>query len=283
MKVLVTGAGGMLGQALVRELRGQGEEVVGLSRSRLDVLDHAAVETALKEYRPNVVVQCAAYTAVDKAENAQEEAFLLNAASTENIAQACQRWGALLVYPSTDYVFSGELGRPYAPTDPVDPINVYGASKVAGEQAARLIPDHLIVRTSWLYGRGGRNFVDIISEIAASRKSLQVVSDQVGLPTWTGSLSYVIGRLLKVGAVGTFHAADAGEPLCWYEFARRVVKLRGLDPTVILPTSSEEYGALARRPRSSILDCTETEQVIGEPLPNRETSLVEYIASPHDN
>lgn len=277
MKVLITGARGMLGRSLGEVLPEHGFEVVGLSRSELDVVDRAAVAERLDEHAPDIVIQCAAYTGVDAAEDDPVGAFGVNAEGARNVAVACQRRGTLFVYPSTDYVFGGESADPRGPDDRVGPLNVYGESKLAGEAAAREAGRWLIVRTSWLYGEGGRNFVDTISELGRQKKEIRVVSDQVGLPTWSGSLSHIFARLLKTNALGTFHAADAGKPLCWYDFARNVLDIQGIE-TVTVPVTSDEYGARARRPHFSVLDCSKTERTIGEKMPRRDASLAEFLS-----
>lgn len=277
MRVLITGGGGMLARSLAVELPRQGMEVVGLSRQSLDVLDADSVERQLDVHEPDAVIQCAAYTRVDDAEDERDLAFRVNADGAGIVASACQRRDILFVYPSTDYVFGGESSTPSSPEDAPAPVNTYGESKLAGEAAARSADRSLIVRTSWLYGHGGRNFVDTISDLAGKNREIKVVADQVGLPTWTGSLAYVFGRLLKAGAVGTFHAADAGEPVCWHDFARTVLEIQKID-TVILPVTSEEYGAKARRPRFSVLDCSKTERTIGENMPRRDASLAEFLS-----
>ena len=277
MKVLVTGAGGMLARALVPRLEEAGHEVVPLNRAALDVTEEATVASVVQRIEPEVVIQCAAYTNVDGAEKDEAGAFLLNAEATSHVGRVCQKIGAVLVYPSTDYVFSGESEQPYQTTDPISPLNAYGRSKAAGEEAARQAKA-LIVRTSWLYGFGGRNFVETISRLAAEREELRIVADQVGLPTWTSSLSGVIVQLLKVRALGTFHAADGVEAVSWYQFAQEILDFRGLK-TKTVPVSSASYGAAAKRPRYSVLDCTSTEEVIGAKMPVRKAALAEYISN----
>ena len=276
MKVMVTGAGGMLGQALVRELQAGSEKVVGFTRAELDVTKRYQVEKAIQSHCPDAVVQCAAYTAVDSAESDSENAFLLNATAAGYVAEACQRIGCLFVYPSTDYVFGGISAVPFRPDDPVAPQNVYGQSKAAGEEQARHAAESLIVRTSWLYGRGGKNFVQTIVDLSADRSTLKIVDDQVGLPTWTGSLAATIARLLKVRAVGTFHAADSGEGVSWYGFATEILARIGAR-TQLVPISSEEFGAQAPRPAYSVLDCSDTEELLGVSMLARENSLAEYL------
>lgn len=278
MKVLVTGAGGMLGQALLLGLREEGFETIGADRAMLDVTDAAAVTACLYAHRPHAVLQCAAYTAVDAAEADRERAYLLNEVGARNVARACQKIGALLVYPSTDYVFPGTSTRPYRPTDPPEPLNVYGASKLAGERAAQEAGRTLIVRTSWLYGAGGRNFVDTIAGLVRERKELEVVSDQVGRPTWTVSLAGIITRLLKIGAEGTFHATDGGALVSWHGLALEIANLCRAD-VVIRAVDSEAVARPARRPKYSALDLVETEVLLGSPIRPWRESLSRYLAS----
>ena len=185
MKLLITGGSGMLARAVVSELLRRGHEVDAPPRSVLDVTDQAAFCARILQMEPDAVIQCAAYTAVDLAEEQEAEAFRVNAGATAAAASACHKIGAALVYPSTDYVFSGESRRPYRPDDATDPVNAYGRSKLAGEAAAKEAGRWLVVRTSWLYGAGGRNFVDTIRTLAGERDRLEVVDDQVGRPTWT--------------------------------------------------------------------------------------------------
>lgn len=278
MRVLVTGAGGMLARALVAELRRREHEVVPLDRSRLDVTDDQAVEARLQAESPEVVMQCAAYTAVDAAETEEAAAMRVNVYATRSVARVCQRIGALLVYPSTDYVFSGRGDRPYRPTDPPDPLNAYGRTKLAGERAALQAGEALVVRTSWLYGTGGTNFVDTISRLARERDRLEVVDDQIGRPTWTGSLARTLADLLEERVVGTFHATDGGEPVTWFGFARQILAEQSLE-TPIAPTNSAAFPRPAARPAYSVLDCAATEEVIGRPLPDWRDTLAQYLMS----
>lgn len=276
MRVLVTGGRGMLAQALVPVLRGEGHEVLALDRSELDVTDAAAVRARLGDARPEVVVQCAAYTAVDRAETEPDVAHRVNALGTLHVARECQRLGSLLVYPSTDYVFRGDASRAYTPEDATDPVNVYGRSKREGEEAAAEAGRALVVRTSWLYGAGGVNFVDRIAALAKERESLDVVDDQIGRPTWTVSLSETIGLLLKSEAVGTFHASDGGEPVSWFGFAKEIVSRLAL-PTLVRPVPSSAFPRPAPRPAFSVLDGRATEAVIGRPLVDWRESLARYL------
>lgn len=276
MKILVTGARGMLAATLVPTLRERGHRVVALDRESLDVTDPDAVRASVEAERLDAVIQCAAYTAVDAAESDEETAVRVNAEAARHVARACQRTGALFVYPSTDYVFPGNGSRPYRPGDPTAPVNAYGRSKLAGEVAAREAGRTLVVRTSWLYGAGGSNFVDTIGRLARERDRIEVVDDQVGRPTWTGSLAEMIGELVEAGATGTFHASDGGEPVSWFGFAREIVALRGAG-TVLVPVSSGAFPRPAPRPAFSVLDCSHTESRIGRTLRDWKGSLARYL------
>lgn len=267
----------MLAHALLPELRSRGHEVTGLSRSALDVTDREAVFSVLRSVRPDAVVQCAAYTAVDDAEANEAEAYKVNADGTRNVAESCQNISALFVFPSTDYVFSGKDLRPYRPDDAPAPVNAYGRSKLEGERAARAAARSLIVRTSWLYGAGGKNFVDTILDRGRTRETVDVVADQVGKPTWAGSLSAVIAELLQLGAAGTFHACDGGEPVSWHGFANEIFSQMSLRAS-LRAVSTGEFPRLAPRPGFSVLDCTGTEAALGRPLPNWKESLRRYLS-----
>lgn len=276
MRVLVTGAGGMLAQALVPELRRRGHEVHAPARAELDITREDAVGDAFASARPEVVVQCAAYTAVDDAESNYQEALRVNAVATEIVARACHQTGALLVYPSTDYVFPGSASRPYRPDDPIEPVNAYGRSKAAGEEAAREAERWLVVRTSWLYGAGGRHFVDTISRLARERGAVDVVDDQVGRPTWTGTLAGVLADLAERGATGTHHATDGGEPVSWHGFAREILRQQEIRAEV-RPVSSSAFARPAPRPAYSVLDCASTEAALHRSLPDWRHALTAHL------
>jgi dTDP-4-dehydrorhamnose reductase len=276
VRVLVTGARGMLARALLRELERRGHEVVGLGRDALDVTDADAVERAVREWAPDVVVQCAAYTRVDDAETDEATAFAVNAEGTRNVARACRVIGARLVYPSTDYVFDGRATSPYRPDHPPAPLNAYGRSKLAGEAAAREAGDWIIARTSWLYGAGGRNFVSTILRRAMEGTPLRVVDDQRGTPTWTGTLAVTLAGLLEADVPsGIYHTTGRGETT-WYGFAREALRLAGIDADIV-PVPTEAFPTPARRPRYSVLDCSSTEAVVG-PLPDWREALAKALA-----
>lgn len=276
MRLLVTGAGGLLGGAVVREGRARGMTVTGLGRARLDVTQEARCRAVITPVAPDVVVHCAAYTDVDGAETAESLAMAVNRDGTRNVARATLEAGAVLVYPSTDYVFDGTETRPYRVDDPTAPLGAYGRSKVAGEEAVRSTGGpHLVVRTSWLYGAGGDNFVDTIRTLATTGDDLRVVSDQRSRPTWSASLARAVLDLLDAGALGTFHACDAGSA-SRLELAEAVIALCGLSTRLVSITSAE-WGAPAPRPSNSVLDLERTVEALGHPTPHWRVSLESYL------
>ena len=269
MKVVVTGGDGMLAQAFARTAAEQGHEAVRLGRRALDVTDAAAVDAAIASARPDAVLHCAAYTNVDDAELNEEEAFAVNANGAANVARAAARARAWFVYPSTDYVFAGTKDRPYRADDATDPLNAYGRSKLAGEQAAsRFAEHHLIVRPSGLYGAGGRNFVGTILQRARTGEPLRVVNDQQGSPTWTRDVANVVFRLLEAGApAGVYHACNTGVTT-WYGLACAALQLAGVE-TLVTPVTTAEFPRRANRPSYSVLDCSETTALVGQMRPWR--------------
>jgi len=251
-RILVTGAGGMLATDLVEALRDAGARHLTLTdRADLDITDAVAVDQAVRGH--NVVINCAAYTAVDAAEEDEHTAFAINATGPANLAAACARHGARLVHISTDYVFAGNATEPYAEDATPQPASAYGRTKAAGEQAVRESgADAVVVRTAWLYGRGGQCFPKTIARLVAERGSISVVSDQIGQPTWTRDVSAFIVRLLAAGApAGTYHATSAGQ-CSWLDFAKAIVASAGIAGTVE-PTTSDAFPRPAPRPAWSVL------------------------------
>jgi dTDP-4-dehydrorhamnose reductase len=240
----------MLGQDLVALLRERGDDVVAPPRSELDVTAPGGV--TLDDV--DVVVNCAAYTAVDAAEEHEADAFRVNAVGAANLARAARAAGARLVHVSTDYVFDGAADAPYAEDAPLAPRSAYGRTKAAGEWAVRAeAPDHLLVRTAWLYGAGGPCFPTTIARVAAERGGLDVVDDQTGQPTWTVDLAALILRLVDAAApAGTYHGTSSGA-VTWHGFARAVVGAAGMDPAVVRTTTSAAFVRPAPRPAYSVL------------------------------
>jgi dTDP-4-dehydrorhamnose reductase len=252
---LVTGAGGMLGRDLVGVLRRQGVDVTGLARADLDVADEGAVRATLRRHQPAVVVNCAAWTAVDDAEAQEGAALLVNGQGARHVAAACAASGARLVHVSTDYVFAGDGWEPYAEDDRTGPRTAYGRTKLAGEQAVlELLPDTgYVVRTAWLYGAHGRNFVTTMIGLEHARPTVDVVADQHGQPTWTVDVADQIIALARAGTeAGIYHATSSGETT-WFELAQEIFQLLGANPARVRATVSSAYPRPAPRPAYSVL------------------------------
>jgi dTDP-4-dehydrorhamnose reductase len=252
---LITGAAGMLGRDLVSVLERGGETVTALTRAELDITDGAAVRDALRRWRPAVVVNCAAWTAVDAAETSEDAALRLNGQAVADLAVACAEAGVRLIQPSTDYVFDGQARRPYAEDDVPSPGTAYGRTKLAGEQAVldRTDGTGYVVRTAWLYGAHGPNFVRTMIRLEQQRPDVDVVDDQHGQPTWTMDVADRIVALVRSGApAGMYHATSSGETT-WFGLAREVFRLLGADPDRVRPVGSAAYVRPAPRPAYSVL------------------------------
>lgn len=248
--IVIAGARGMLGHDLL-EL--YGSEARGVYHDEMEITSLDSVAGVLKKLRPKVVINAVAYTDVDGCETNRERAFQVNGDGVLNLARVSAEIGAKLVQVSTDYVFDGSKGAPWLEDDPVNPLSVYGRSKLAGEENARTNPDHLIVRTQWLYGVHGKNFVETMLRLGTEKDQLGVVNDQVGSPTWTVDLSLAIRALIAADCRGTYHAANAGS-CSWCQFARAIFEEAGL-ATTANPITTAELGRPAPRPLYSVLDC----------------------------
>jgi dTDP-4-dehydrorhamnose reductase len=252
---LVTGAAGMLGRDLVGVLRAQGEEVTGLTRADLDITDQEAVGDAVARQRAAVVVNCAAWTAVDEAETQEAQALAVNGNGPAHLAAACRSAGALMLHLSTDYVFDGGATRPWAEEAPPAPRSAYGRTKLAGERAVLgQLPDTgYVVRTAWLYGEHGPNFVRTMIRLEASQATVDVVTDQRGQPTWTRDVAYQLTALARAGPrPGVYHATSSGDTT-WFGLAQETFRLIGADPDRVRPTTSDRYQRPAPRPAYSVL------------------------------
>ena len=253
-RFLVTGAGGMLGHAVVAEATARGHDVDPRDRAGLDITDPASVARALAAARPDVVVNCAAWTDVDGAETAEEEALAVNGTGAGNLARACADAGAFLVHVSTDYVFDGtsKRGEAWVESDPVAPLGAYGRTKLAGERlVAAAGPDHAIVRTAWLFGPGGANFVDTMRRLGAERDELQVVADQIGCPTFSGHLADALVTIAERRSPGIHHAAGGGA-CSWFDLALATFDATGTRVRVT-PVTTEAFPRPAPRPAWSVL------------------------------
>jgi dTDP-4-dehydrorhamnose reductase len=278
---LITGAGGMVGTDLVEALRMRGDDVVALTRSDLDITNGRVVESVILEAKPAIVVNCAAYTRVDDAEAHAAVANAVNGSSVQLLAEAANRVDALLVQVSTDFVFDGRKTTPYEINDLPSSLSAYGRSKQLGEQAATHARKHLIVRTAWLFGTHGHNFVEAIrKQIVKGTNPLRVVNDQRGRPTYTRHLAEALLRLVKVDASGIVHYAD--EPECtWYDFACAIVEELGADVTV-KPVSTEDFPRPAARPAYSVLSTKRYEQLTDMKPGSWREGLGSYLAMMND-
>jgi len=274
MKVLVTGAGGMLGRDVVLAAGNAGHDVVGFGHAELDVADEAAVAAKFELERPDVAINCAAWTDVDGAEEHEEEATRINGLAAGNVAAAAATVGASVVQVSSDYVFDGSKGAPYVETDQTAPLSAYGRSKLAGEEAVRAANKrHFVVRSAWLFGAGGRNFVETMLRLAADHGEVLVVRDQVGSPTYTWHLAYGIVRLIEGVEYGIHHMAAAGA-CSWYEFAREIFDQAKVECKVMSATT-DMLGRPAPRPPYSAL-ASQREHAIE--LPSWQDGLAAYLA-----
>lgn len=271
-KVLVTGAAGLLGTELVAYLRLKGYDVYGVTSHDLNLLETLDSLTGkLRQIEPEIVINTAAFTAVDQAEREPDLAMAVNKDGVQKLAQACEATGAILAHISTDYVFDGGKGAPYRPGDAPNPINAYGLSKYYGElMVTELLDTYYIIRTSWLYGLHGKNFVQFVLEAARQGREISVVDDQIGSPTWAGSLAVMIENIMTSGAYGTYHGADRGA-VSRYEQALAICKGARLSPHHIRPVSSRNFDQPARRPPYTVLDPGELA------VPNWETSLQAFM------
>lgn len=274
MRIFLTGADGQLGRELQKRL--PGTDCFPAGQDELDVTDSTAATRLIREFRPDVVVHCAAWTEVDRAESLPDAAFRVNAEGTRNIAVACSQSGAAMVYISTDYVFDGTLGRAYAETDNPNPLNVYGRSKLAGETLARQeIERLLIVRSAWLFG-DGNNFVRTLLKMGRKRETLPVVDDQYGSPTSAADLAEGILRLIRTGCYGTYHLVNEGVA-SWFGIARKIFELTGNKTARLEPVSTEQFHRPARRPAYAPLDARRLRQATGWTPRSWEEALREYL------
>lgn len=276
MRVLVTGVKGQLGHDVMNELSKRGYQGIGVDVEEMDITDRAAVERVMKEVQPDKVVHCAAWTAVDDAEDKEELCRRVNAEGTENIAVMCKELDVPMVYLSTDYVFDGEGTRPWEPDDERHPLNVYGQTKYEGELAVeKNLEKYFIVRIAWVFGVNGKNFIKTMLRLSETHDTLTVVDDQVGSPTYTYDLARLLVDMLETEKYGRYHATNEG--LCsWCEFAKEIFRQAGKNVNVI-PVSSEEYPAKAKRPHNSRMNKGKLKEMGFEPLPSWQDALSRYL------
>ena len=280
MRVLVTGAKGQLGTDVMAELKSNNIEAVGIYREELDIVDAKACEEffdkANAEKRIDAVIHCAAYTAVDKAEDEQELSYNINALGTKNIATACKKFDMKLMYISTDYVFNGQGERPWEPDDERQPLNVYGKTKYEGELfVEEIAKKYFIVRIAWVFGIAGNNFIKTMLKLAKERDSLTVVDDQIGSPTYTADLSKLLVSMIQTDKYGRYHATNEGY-CSWYEFAKEIFKVAGVTINVAAVDSSA-YPAKAKRPANSRMEKKKLDEMGFKRLPSWQDATRRYI------
>ena len=276
MRVLVTGVKGQLGSDIAAELKLRAEECIGADIADFDITDRGATVGTIKKYMPDCVIHCAAFTDVNGAEEKRGLCERINVLGTENVALACNEADAKLIYISTDYVFNGEGMRPYKPNDERNPINFYGMTKSLGEDKVRSVcPKHFIVRTSWVFGKNGTNFVKTMLRLGEQMEGLTVVDDQIGSPTYTPDLARLLCDMAATERYGTYHATNEG--FCsWYDFAKKIMELSGIGCN-IKPIASKDYPSPAKRPQNSRLSKEKLVQNGFYKLPPWEDALKRFI------
>ncbi len=276
IKVLVTGASGQLGYDVVKRLKELGIPVLSTDRSTLDVTDKVQVQTYLGAQHPDVVIHCAAYTAVDKAEDERQICYAVNVEGTRNIAETVREIGAAIVYISTDYVFDGSGKEPHSEDQSTSPLNYYGYTKNLGEEIVReTVEKHFIIRTSWLFGLNGPNFIKKMQYLAETKDELSVVCDQVGSPTYTKDLAVLICDMIQTRHYGTYHGVNEGY-CSWYEFAEKIFSKSGLSISVN-PVLTSQYFTKAKRPLNSRLSREKLDKVGLKRLPHWENALERFL------
>lgn len=279
MSILITGGKGQLGKDLAKELTERGIENIPVDIEEMDITDEKAVKefisSCVKERALDAVIHCAAYTAVDRAEDEEELAYKINAVGTKNVAEACKENDIKLMYISTDYVFDGEGERPWQPDDKRAPLNVYGKTKYEGELFVQQLEKFFTVRISWVFGLHGNNFIKTMLKLGKERDELNVVDDQIGSPTYTKDLSVLLADIIQTDKYGIYHASNEG--LCsWYEFAKEIFSQARLN-VKLNPVDSSAFPVKAKRPHNSRMDKSKLVQNGFKPLPDWKDALRRYI------
>ena len=275
MRILITGANGQLGTELMKVL--EGYEVHGFNKDQLDITNPNNVRECMENIEPDVVIHCAAYTNVDGCESNVDLAYKINASGAGYVATECLKIGAAMVYVSTDYIFNGKKGQPYYEFDKPNPINTYGKTKLAGEEIVRsTLKRHYIARTAWLYGTQGKNFVKTMLQLAETQKNINVVNDQTGSPTNVLDLARAIKLLIESKKYGTYHVTNSGS-CTWYEFAKKIFELRGIEIEVN-PLTTDQLDRPAKRPKNSVLKNFNLEANLKYSTRSWEEALKEYLS-----
>lgn len=285
MKVLVTGVKGQLGFDVVNELEKRGHETIGVDIDEMDITDEASVKRVIAKAEPDAVIHCAAWTAVDAAEEEEnrQKVMEVNATGTKYIAEACKEHDCKMVYISTDYVFDGQGMKPWEPEDECAPQNVYGQSKYEGEKAVQsLLDKYYIVRIAWVFGINGKNFIRTMLNLGKSHDRLTVVSDQIGTPTYTYDLARLLADMAETDKYGVYHATNEGGYISWYDFTVEIMKQAGKTDeryrkVEVVPVGSDQYPAKAKRPSNSRMDKSKLTEKGFEPLPDWRDAVARYI------
>lgn len=276
MRVLVTGVKGQLGYDVVRELEQRGHTAIGVDIDEMDITDEISVTQVITDAQVEAVIHCAAYTAVDKAEDFPDVCHTVNVEGTSNIARVCRELDLKMIYISTDYVFSGTGSEPFGEYDPKAPTNVYGESKLGGEMSVtKLVKKHFIVRISWAFGLNGNNFVKTMLRIGKEKGVVNVVDDQIGSPTYTHDVARLLVDMITTEAYGTYHATNEGY-CSWFEFAVEIFRYAKMD-VVVIPVDSSAFPVKAQRPKNSRLLKAELDKAGFERLPSWEHALHHYL------
>ncbi|HAE44905.1 MAG TPA: dTDP-4-dehydrorhamnose reductase [Lachnospiraceae bacterium] len=297
MKALVTGVAGQLGHDVMNELAKRGIEGVGSDLApeyagmqdgtsvttmpylAMDITDPESVRRTIIESGADTVIHCAAWTAVDKAEEMPEACRRVNAYGTENIAKVCEEFDLPMMYFSTDYVFNGNGTRPWEPEDAYEPLDVYGQTKAEGEVAVREhVKKFFILRIAWVFGTNGKNFIKTMLRLSETHDSLRVVCDQIGTPTYTYDLARLVVDMIQTDKYGIYHVTNEGDYISWYDFTLAIFEEAGVTGVTVTPVTSEEYGAAAKRPYNSRMDRSKLVREGFEPLPDWRDALKRYVA-----
>ena len=279
MKVLVAGVKGQLGYDLVNELTKRGHEAIGVDIAEMDITDKNSVDAVISRVQPQAVIHCAAWTAVDAAEDNEDKVRAVNATGTQYIATACKKVGAKLMYISTDYVFDGQGTTPWQPDcKDYDPLNIYGKTKLEGELAvANTIDNYFIVRIAWVFGVNGKNFIKTMLNVGKTHDTVRVVNDQIGTPTYTYDLARLLVDMIETDKYGYYHATNEGGYISWYDFTKEIYRQAGYT-TKVIPVSTQEYGlSKAARPFNSRLDKSKLIENGFKPLPTWQDALARYL------
>lgn len=277
MKVLVTGYKGQLGYDVVNELTKRGHEAIGVDIQEMDITDAESVQRVITETAPDAVIHCAAYTAVDAAEDQEELCRKVNALGTEHIAKVCGSMDIKMMYISTDYVFNGQGERPWEPDDEREPMNVYGQTKYEGELAVeKYVEKFFTVRIAWVFGVNGKNFIQTMLRLGQERGAVSVVDDQVGSPTYTYDLARLLADMIETDQYGRYHATNEG--LCsWYEFAVEIFRQAGMDQVQVTPVTSDQFPAKAKRPMNSRMSKEKLDEKGFQRMPSWQDALSRYL------